>query len=100
MTSAQPKVLSFQKVVVATIRRIRENHKGRQEELAKKARQEWGLSWNRATVAAIETGKRELSPVEFLLLRPLLKLKTYTELFSENQTIVITPDVLLTSDIL
>ena len=96
----QPKTSSFHKAVGAEIRRIREDYKWRQEELAEKARQEWGLSWNRATVAAIETGKRELSPVEFLLLRPLLKLEAYSQLFPENQAIAITPEVVLTSDVL
>ena len=96
----QPKTSSFHKAVGAEIQRIRENRGWRQEQLAEKARQEWGLRWNRATVAAIETGKRELSPVEFLLLLPLLKLESYSQLFPENQAIAVTPEVVLMSDVL
>ncbi len=96
----QPKTLSFHKAVGSEIQRIRENHKWRQEELAEKARREWGLRWNRATVAAIETGKRELSPIEFFLLLPLLELESYSELFPKNQAIAITPEVVLMSDVL
>jgi transcriptional regulator with XRE-family HTH domain len=96
----QPKASSFHKVVGAEIRRIRQDHKWRQEELAEKARKEWGLTWNRATVAAIETGKRELSPVEFLLLKPLLKLEAYGQLFPDNQAIAVTAEVVVTSEVL
>jgi transcriptional regulator with XRE-family HTH domain len=96
----QPKASSFHKVVGSEIRRIRQYYEWRQEELAEKARQEWGLNWNRATVAAIESGKRELCPVEFLLLLPLLNLETYRQLFPANQAIAITPEVVLTSEVL
>jgi len=99
MTSAQPKVLSFQKAVGATIRRIREAYELRQEELAAMARSEWGLTWTRATVAAIETGKRELSPVEFLLLKPMLSVR-YEDLFPDKQPILITPEAIVRSDFL
>jgi transcriptional regulator with XRE-family HTH domain len=92
--------LSFNAAVRVQIQKLREKHGWRQEKLAEKARQDWGLNWNRATVAAIEAGKRELSPVEFLLLRPLLELEGYEDLFQGDETIAITPEVRLTSELL
>src|SRR5258707_11551520 len=49
------------------LRALREGGGKRQEDLAAAARGH-GLSWSRATVAAIETGRRRLSVDELLLL--------------------------------
>jgi transcriptional regulator with XRE-family HTH domain len=49
------------------LRTLREGGGKRQEDVAAAARG-WGLSWSRATVAAIETGRRQLSVGELLLL--------------------------------
>jgi transcriptional regulator with XRE-family HTH domain len=49
------------------LRALREDGGKRQEDLAAAARG-YGLSWSRATVAAIETGRRRLSVDELLLL--------------------------------
>jgi transcriptional regulator with XRE-family HTH domain len=49
------------------LRTLREDGGKRQEDLAAAARG-YGLSWSRATVAAIETGRRRLSVGELLLL--------------------------------
>jgi transcriptional regulator with XRE-family HTH domain len=53
------------------LRSLREGDRKRQEDLAAAARG-YGLSWSRATVAAIETGRRQLSVNELLLLPPAL----------------------------
>jgi transcriptional regulator with XRE-family HTH domain len=54
------------------LRTLREQYGARQDEVATAARQ-WGLQWTRATVAAIEIGRRQLSVQEFLLLPYVLK---------------------------
>jgi transcriptional regulator with XRE-family HTH domain len=53
------------------IRDLREATGLRQEDVASSARGRFGLLWTQATVAAIETGKRQLT-VEELILLPLL----------------------------
>ncbi len=63
---AQAKGLSRE--VGALLRAYREARGLRQDEVARAAR-EGELGWTRATVAAIETGKRELSLSEFFALR-------------------------------
>ncbi|MGH7413183.1 MAG: helix-turn-helix domain-containing protein [Candidatus Rokuibacteriota bacterium] len=49
------------------LRQLRESRGLRQDEVATLARR-WGLEWTQATVATIETGRRQLSVEEFLLL--------------------------------
>lgn len=77
-TSATPLASS----IGARLRALREQHGALQDEVAASARQ-WGLSsWTRATVAAIETGRRQLSIEEFLLVPYVLRwscLRTATE---------------------
>jgi transcriptional regulator with XRE-family HTH domain len=58
------------------IRKVRDAENLRQDELAKTMRRVWGLNWSRATIAALETGKRQLTIEEFLVL-----LGTYPDRF-------------------
>jgi transcriptional regulator with XRE-family HTH domain len=58
-------------VIGAELRTLREAGGRRQEQLAAEARR-LGLRWTRATVAAIELGRRQLSIEELLLLPELL----------------------------
>jgi transcriptional regulator with XRE-family HTH domain len=60
------------------LRALREGGGKRQEELAAAARG-YGLAWSRATVAAIETGRRRLSVDELLLLPAALNRLTGAE---------------------
>jgi transcriptional regulator with XRE-family HTH domain len=54
-------------VIGESIREWREASGKRQDDIAAVARK-WGLRWTRATVAAIELGRRQLTVGEFLLL--------------------------------
>lgn len=58
-------------VIGAELRTLREAGQLRQEQLAAEARR-FGLAWTRATVAAIELGRRQLSIGELLLLPEIL----------------------------
>lgn len=58
---------SLSQVIGESLRAIRTGRSERQDEVAADARG-YGLDWTRATVAAIETGKRELRPGELVLL--------------------------------
>jgi transcriptional regulator with XRE-family HTH domain len=62
----QAKALSAE--IGTLFRATREQGGFRQDQIAAFAR-EVGLSWTRATIAAIETGRRELSLAEFLAVR-------------------------------
>lgn len=55
------------------VRQIRQAAGKRQDEIALAARVGYGLAWTRATIAAIETGKRNLLAEEFALLFAALK---------------------------
>lgn len=66
-------------VIGERMRSYREAESLRQDELARKARQH-GLRWERATVAAIETGRRAIS-IEELVRLPLLLDRTLPEMF-------------------
>jgi hypothetical protein len=54
------------------LREFRELNGRRQDEIAGAAR-EWGLPWTRATIAAIELGRRKIAIEEFLLLPTVLR---------------------------
>lgn len=69
MTEAKAKTLSH--LVGERIREMREISQVRQEDIAATARKHYGLAWTRATIAALESGKRSLS-VEELVLLPLI----------------------------
>lgn len=62
---------TLSQVVGRNLRSIREAHGWRQEDLAKRSR-DYGLGWNRATVAAVETGQRSLADGELSLLAFML----------------------------
>ena len=64
MTQAKP----LKAVVGARLREWREAAGLRQDTVAAAARRDLGLPWTRATVAAIEIGRRDLSLAEFLAL--------------------------------
>jgi transcriptional regulator with XRE-family HTH domain len=64
-------VQSLSAVIGRELKTLREAGGLRQEQLAAEARR-FGLSWTRATVAAIELGRRQLSIGELLLLPELL----------------------------
>lgn len=66
------KPLTLPQLIGSQIRRIRESSQTLQEQIAQTARERFGLEWTQATVAAIETGKRNLSVEEFLLLPMIL----------------------------
>jgi len=59
-------------VIGAELRTLREAGGLRQEQLAAEARRRFGLPWTRATVAAIELGRRQVSIGELLLLPQIL----------------------------
>ena len=57
---------------------MRESHGVLQEQIARTARERFGLlEWVQGTVAAIESGKRYLSLEEFLLLPMILSFTWY-----------------------
>lgn len=58
-------------VVVRQLRLLREQHAVRQDDVARAARRR-GLKWTRATVAALETGRRKLGAEELVLLPAVL----------------------------
>ncbi len=60
------------KAIGERLRELRELHGRRQDEVAGEAR-EWGLPWTRATIAAIELGRRKIAIEEFLLLPTVLQ---------------------------
>ncbi len=76
------------------LRAIREQQGKFQDEGATVARG-FGFRWSRATVAALETGRRHLSVEEFLLLPSVLSVKRKVELsglFAHDAWIVISSD--------
>jgi transcriptional regulator with XRE-family HTH domain len=62
---------AFSTLLGQRLRALREGGGKRQEELAAAARH-YGLSWSRATLAALETGRRQLSVGELFLLPAVL----------------------------
>src|SRR5207249_4883529 len=78
------------------IRELREPTGLRQEDVASRARGRFGLQWTQATVASIETGKRQLT-VEELILLPLLMTCELGDLLpkvdprAEDEWIALTP---------
>lgn len=76
---------------------MRELSRLRQEDFADAARQV-GLTWTRSTVTSIETGRRQLSPVELLLLTDVVRIATLVEMtlgelleVGEVETVALTP---------
>ena len=69
------------------LRALREGGGKRQEDLAGVARG-YGLSWSRATVAAIETGRRQLSVGELFLLPAVLNRLTGAEVLASGNLLV------------
>jgi transcriptional regulator with XRE-family HTH domain len=72
---------TYQDVLGANLRRLRQERELRQDDLAARARGV-GLSWTQQTVAAIEGGRRALSVGELLLLQSVLEM-SLTELLPE-----------------
>ena len=70
------------------IRALRQQNNFSQNELAEMVRRQWGLKWTQVTVAAIESGRREINLEEFFALRHVLQIP-YLELFSGNEDIQI-----------
>ena len=83
---AQSKILS--QVIGEHIRTLREGSGRRQDDLALTARQRYGLPWTRATVAAIETGKRRLSIEEMVLLPMIMSFSHCSEHFIELKDLI------------
>jgi len=98
------------------IRELRDAHGWVQEDVAAIARV-FGLDWTRATVAAIETGRRNLSAEELLLLPvlfgnlrgfallkdgepPASKPEDLDDFFPDGEEVVLTPSVSLLPELL
>jgi transcriptional regulator with XRE-family HTH domain len=81
-------------VIGQRMRAIREEHGERQDEVAAVAR-DYGLNWTRATVAAIETGRREVSVAELLALPHILGVPVW-DLFPTDATVRVGPDSTMT----
>ena len=62
---------TFQDVIRQNLKRLREDAGLRQDELAARARAA-GLPWTQATVAGIETGRRQVSAAELVVVPGLL----------------------------
>ena len=71
--SAEKKT-KMSKMVGRRVREIRNQYGLTQDNLSMVARERFGLSWTRPTIAAMETGKRQLSVEEFLLIPLILNL--------------------------
>src|SRR6266851_1951542 len=69
------------------LRALREGASKRQDDLARTARG-CGVSWSRATVAAIETGRRQLSVGELFLLPAVLNRLTGAEVLASGNLLV------------
>lgn len=69
-TNEKPQPLSV--VVGESLRRFREARGLRQEDIAEEARK-YGFSWGRSSVASLESGNRDLSVNELLLLPSIIK---------------------------
>jgi hypothetical protein len=80
------------RIVGRRLRYLRERRKLRQEDVAALARR-FGLGWTRATVAGIETGRRQLAIGEFLLLPYLLDSKTPGEQDPSREKGLVNPQV-------
>jgi transcriptional regulator with XRE-family HTH domain len=78
-------VKSLNVFIGGRIRGIREAQGKRQEDVVVAAR-EFGLEWTQATVAALETAKRQLSVSEFLLLPCVLGIEL-RELFVGDESV-------------
>jgi len=84
MTDAPPALAAL---LGQRLRALREGGGKRQEDLAAAARG-YGLSWSRATVAAIETGRRQLSVGELCLLPAVLNRLTGAEVLASGSLLV------------
>lgn len=86
-------------VIGSGLAKLRTDHGLRQEDVAFTARH-IGLAWTRATVTAIELGRRELTATEVLLLPVLLEEATKRpvplwELVGKSAKVTISPEVWL-----
>lgn len=84
------------------MRALREEHDKRQDEVASAARR-WGLRWTQATVAAVETGRRDLSLGELLLLPLVLSFGLPTsvelpDLFSGRERLELAPGCFINAE--
>jgi transcriptional regulator with XRE-family HTH domain len=70
---ATDRATSLSAAVGARVRGLREGRGLRQEDIARAARV-FGVEWTRATVAALETGRRQLTPEELILIPRVLLL--------------------------
>ncbi len=60
--------------VGSRLRLMREDRRFTQEQVAGWVRQLWGLPWTRATVTALEAGRRELNALELIALTDVFRL--------------------------
>ena len=81
----------FAEILGTAIRGTREVSGKRQDDLAAVAR-EYGLPWTRATVAAIEIGRRRLSVEEFLLLPAVLDFIELADLLPGDRWVSLTTE--------
>lgn len=87
----------FGDVIAEKMRAFREEDGERQDEVAARARQ-YGLRWTQATVAAIETGRRELRLEEFLIL-PYITGRQVPDLFEPDELVLVGEAVASTANI-
>jgi hypothetical protein len=85
------KAKTLDQYLAEQIRDRREKKNWRQHDLAESARS-LGFSWKSDTVAAIEGQARTLTKAEFWDLLQILKVESWTDVFSRNETILIAPD--------
>ncbi len=89
---------SLSRVVGERMRAVREERGWRQDEVAARAR-DFGLRWTRATVASVETGRREVTIGELLLLPDLLRYAVeLPDLVPPGTYVMLGPDAFASSE--
>lgn len=86
------------RVIGERMKAVREAHGWRQDEVAARAR-DHGLRWTRATVAGIETGRREVTAGEMVLLPDLLRYAVeLPDLIPSGTWVALGPDAFASSE--
>ena len=89
--------ISLERVVGSNVRRVRKARGWRQDDLAREARS-IGLSWTRNVVANLESGRRNLTVGELLLLTTLLRVPVAQLLEADRTARIYVEEVLVPGD--